>query len=242
MKKKVLTVAFVVALIAIMVSGTLAYFTDNDEVTNTFTIGSVKIEIFENDKPTDDDTVEFDKPFVPIVNTADPSQDASYIPKAVKVQNTGNNNAYIRTHIAIPKALIGYLYLDLDTNSGWVRKQPDTTATVDGVLYDVFTYDYDTAVAPNAFTNELLKGVYLGSNVDLEENSNGDLVFVLRKDDGTTQTSSFIAHTKNADGTYTTNEVNVLVASQAIQTAGFEGVTVTEALNSGFTAHPWPMN
>ena len=40
MKKKVLTVALVVALIAIMVSGTLAYFTDNDEVTNTFTIGS----------------------------------------------------------------------------------------------------------------------------------------------------------------------------------------------------------
>lgn len=48
MKKKVLTVALVVALIAIMVSGTLAYFTDNDEVTNTFTIGSVEIEIHEN--------------------------------------------------------------------------------------------------------------------------------------------------------------------------------------------------
>ena len=49
MKKKVLTVALVVALIAIVVSSSLAYFTDTDQVTNTFTVGSVKIEIYENE-------------------------------------------------------------------------------------------------------------------------------------------------------------------------------------------------
>ena len=48
MKKKILTVSLVVALIAIMVSGTLAYFTAEDEVTNTFTIGSVIIEVVED--------------------------------------------------------------------------------------------------------------------------------------------------------------------------------------------------
>ena len=48
MKKKVLSVALVVAMIAIMVSGTLAYFTARDDVTNTFTVGSVEIEIYEN--------------------------------------------------------------------------------------------------------------------------------------------------------------------------------------------------
>ena len=42
MKKKVLSIALIVALIAIVVSGSLAYFTDRDEVNNTFTIGSVK--------------------------------------------------------------------------------------------------------------------------------------------------------------------------------------------------------
>ena len=55
MKKKILGVALVVALVAIMVGGTLAYFTAEDEVTNTFTIGSVKIEIYENDAPTEID-------------------------------------------------------------------------------------------------------------------------------------------------------------------------------------------
>ena len=48
MKKKILTVAVVVVLIAIMVGGSLAYFTDNDEVTNSFTIGSVEIDRWEN--------------------------------------------------------------------------------------------------------------------------------------------------------------------------------------------------
>lgn len=80
MKKKVLTLALVVALIAIMVTGTLAYFTDNDEVNNTFTVGSVLIEIFENNEETTSDTIKFEKPLTPVVNS-DPSKDESYIHK-----------------------------------------------------------------------------------------------------------------------------------------------------------------
>ena len=48
MKKKVLLITAIVAILAIAVSGTLAYFTAEDSATNTFTIGSVKIEIYEN--------------------------------------------------------------------------------------------------------------------------------------------------------------------------------------------------
>ena len=47
MKKKILSVALVVAVLAIVVGGTLAYFTDDDKVTNTFTFGSVLIDIIE---------------------------------------------------------------------------------------------------------------------------------------------------------------------------------------------------
>ena len=46
MKKKALSVALVFALIAIMVGSSLAYFTDADQVTNTFTVGSVLIDIW----------------------------------------------------------------------------------------------------------------------------------------------------------------------------------------------------
>lgn len=238
MKKKFLTVALAVALIAIMVSGTLAYFTAEDEVTNTFTIGSVKIEIYENDNATTSDTISFDKPLTPIVNTEAPSEDASYIAKVVDVKNTGANDAYIRTHIAVPTELIGYLQLVIDLE-GW-SVIGSTTAEVNGVAYTVFTYDHNAVVASGSFTNELLQGVYLMSDVDLEEDASGNLVFVKGNVDGTTTTSSFVAHTKNADGSYTSTTVNILVASQAIQAEGFTG-GATAALNTGFggNTNPW---
>lgn len=234
MKKKILSLALVIALVAIMVTGTLAYFTAEDEVTNTFTVGSVKIEIYENDEPTDEEVMPFG-PLTPIVNVEDPSADVSYMGKVVEVKNTGANDAYIRTHIAIPTDLVGYLYLDLNT-AGWER-QTDSTATVDGVNYTVFTYDYTAAVPGGEFTTELLKGVYLGSNVDLVEDASGNLLFAIRENGEITSTSAFVAHTKTANG-YASNEVNVLVASQAIQTQGFEN-GATAALNAGFTTHPW---
>lgn len=236
MKKKILSLALVVALLAIMVGGTLAYFTAEDEVTNTFTVGSVKIEIFENGEETKEDTIVFDEPLIPIVNTTTPSEDASYQGKVVKVKNTGANDAYIRTHIAIPTKLVNYLHLDLD-ETGWSR-QADSTANVDGVDYTVFTYDYEAAVVSNDFTGELLKGVYLGHDVDLlEDETTGNLEFVLRVNGEVTEKSGFIAHTKTAAG-YESAKVNVLVASQAIQAQGFEN-GATAALNTGFTGNPW---
>ena len=236
MKKKILTLALVLALVAIMVGGSLAYFTDNDEVTNTFTVGSVKIEIFENGELTKEDVVTFEEPLVPVVN-ADPSQDSGYIEKAVDVHNTGVNAAYIRTHIAIPTNLVGYLYLDLD-ETGWNR-QADSTAVVGNVNYTVFTYDYNTALESGKNTGDLLKGVYLGSDVDLKEDSDGNLWFVRKVNGEIIHESGFQAHTKSGDA-YTSEKVNILVASQAIQAQGFENSTVSEALTTGFPAHPWP--
>jgi predicted ribosomally synthesized peptide with SipW-like signal peptide len=221
-----------VALLAIVVSGTLAYFTDTDEVTNTFTVGSVLIEIYENEKATDSDTIEFVERLTPVVN-ADPSQDESYITKAVKVQNTGLNAAYIRTCLAIPTNLVGYLELDVSTD--WV-KVAEATGTKDGIAYTVYIYDYSAEVAPNAFTPDLLKGVYLASDVDLEADSNGSLWFVKKTNGEITDRSGFLAHTKTANG-YTSNTVNVLVASQAIQAQGFADATT--ALNTGFPQNPW---
>lgn len=49
MKKKIITTALVLALLAVaFVGGTLAYFTDNKTETNTFTVGSVEIELYES--------------------------------------------------------------------------------------------------------------------------------------------------------------------------------------------------
>ena len=236
MKKKVLGIALVVMLIAIVVSGTLAYFTAEDEAINTFTYGSVEIEIYENDEATTEDTRSLGK-LTPVVKET-PSDDVSYIDKVVDVKNIGANDAYIRTHIAIPTDLINYLQLDV-TTSGW-SYIGSTTASVGGVNYTVFTYDHTAAVAPNGFTSELLQGVYLKSDVDLAENADGNLVFVKKANGQITHNSGYVAHTKNADGTYTSANVNILVASEAIQAQGFEN-GATNALNSGFEAdtNPW---
>ena len=237
MKKKILTIALLAALAAVIVSGSLAYFTAEDKATNTFTIGSVKIEIYENGLATTSDTMPFGK-LLPIVNTGSPSSDVNYIKKVVDVKNTGTSTAYIRTHIALPAVLADYLHLDVST-AGW-SYLGSTSATVNGVTYQVYTYDYLSPVDANGFTTKLLQGVYLESNVDLEENSDGDLVFILRDGEGNcTQSSGFVAHTKNADGSYTSVTVNVLVASQAIQSQGF--TSATAALNAGFgeNTNPW---
>ena len=46
MKKKILVLCLVVALAATaIIGGTLAYFTDTDEETNTFTAGGVEIDL-----------------------------------------------------------------------------------------------------------------------------------------------------------------------------------------------------
>lgn len=239
MKKKLLAVALAVALIAIMVSGTLAYFTAEDEVTNTFTIGSVDIEIFENDKETASTVVSFTKPLLPIVNTDDPTADSGYAAKTVKVKSTGLNDAYIRLHIAFPSALLDYLQLDADA-TGW-GNFVQTEATVEGVEYTVMSFDYQAIVKPGEFTAELLKGVYLKSEVDIKDNpatASADLEFCKPDGNGGYTFSGFVAHQKTDTG-YTSNTVNILVYSQAIQAQGFSDATT--ALNSGFgvNTNPW---
>ena len=53
MKKKVLAISLIVALLAIaVVSGSLAWFSDEDSVTNTFTVG--EIDIFQHEHEHDD--------------------------------------------------------------------------------------------------------------------------------------------------------------------------------------------
>ena len=49
MKKKITALALVVAILAIaIIGGTLAYFTDESQVvSNTFTAGNVKIDLYE---------------------------------------------------------------------------------------------------------------------------------------------------------------------------------------------------
>ena len=241
MKKKVLTAALALLMIALAVGGSLAFFTAEDEATNTFTLGSVSIEIWENGEATNSDRVIFDKPMIPVVNEQKITTDPGYVPKAVKVESTGENAAYIRVHLAVPTALVEYLELRMNPDdSGWDYIGTSDTKLVDGVAYTVKTYDYKEAVAPKAFTPELLLGAYLRSEVDTKDNPATpaeDLEFCKPDGDGYAF-SGFVAHRKTASG-YSSNTVCILVAAEAMQDRGFTDATT--ALNTGFgeNTNPW---
>lgn len=113
MKKRIVTIALVVALVAIAAVGTLAYFTDTDNATNTFTVGNVSIDLIEQQRG-ENGLVPFEqnKKLYPIVGSAQGEKDEygmplakNYVDKMVTIQNTGSEKAYIRAYFAIPSAL-----------------------------------------------------------------------------------------------------------------------------------------
>ena len=114
MKKKLTLVVTCVVLVAAMViGGTLAYFTDTDDATNTFAVGNVKIDLIEQQRG-ENGLVPFEqnKKLYPIVGSAQGDKDEygmpiakNYVDKMVTIENTGSEKAYIRAYFAIPSAL-----------------------------------------------------------------------------------------------------------------------------------------
>ena len=109
MKKKITALCLCVALLAVAVVGaSLAYFTDNDQADNTFTAGSVKIQLIEEQSNADHTGfVPYDgeKVLMPIVGSAQGEKypngqpkAENYIDKVVTIQNTGKTAAWIRAY------------------------------------------------------------------------------------------------------------------------------------------------
>lgn len=89
MKKKLLAMCLVVALAATaVIGGTLAYFTDNDAATNTFTVGNVDIELTE---PNWDDHG---------ADEADTVYPGEPLDKDPTVENIGNNPCFVRVSVS----------------------------------------------------------------------------------------------------------------------------------------------
>lgn len=229
MKKKIAVLSLAIAIIAIaVVGGSLAWFNDTDEVTNTFIVGDIDIE--QHEKDNDGNAFVQNQTMLPIVNTTAPSTDANYIDKVVTVENTGKNDAYVRTYIAVRSDLASLLTLDFGTLTGWTKDtNTETTATIDGVEHTLVSYTYNPKLlgmtGNTTDTSEaLLKGVYLNSNVDVIKNDNGTANFTV---DGTAVTTFDI----------NSNTVEVIVATQGVQQSGFSDAAT--AVNSAFPHSPW---
>lgn len=105
MKKKVISIALIIALIAVIAAGSFAYFTDTKSAKNTFTVGDVKIKLDETNinDPTGDRVTsnEYTSVFPGVEYKKDPI-----------VTNTGKNDAYVRAVVTIENGMnwLGFYY------------------------------------------------------------------------------------------------------------------------------------
>lgn len=139
MKKKVLVIALALSLVAVTALGvTLAYFTDKEQTTNTFTVGNVAIELRE---PKWVSTGSVDAPNVYPGESLD---------KDPTIYNIGENPCFVRVQVTVPEQ-----YKNLITfRTNWV----------DGALGANWEkvgdyYYYNLPVAPQANTTPLFQQV-----------------------------------------------------------------------------------
>lgn len=253
MKKKITTIFLCVALFAIVAVGaSLAYFTDTDSKTNTFTTAKVDITLIEEFKQ--------DSKLVPGT-----SKDGNAVEKEVTVENESDSEpSYVRVHIAVPSALVDQdlnSYNDMlhwnfkadawapkgwslkpiytENDNGWTdngrANQNAYNTTINGVDYTVWVVTYRSILEPGATTSgAAMTQMYLDWRVDTN--------------DGKTYTkANYNADGSKAEGTmsYTLPEdgkIPVLVVAEGTQAAGFNNAY--EALNAAFgapsaTNNPW---
>ena len=191
MKKKIVAMCATVAIAALAVGGTLAYFTDTDAKTNVFTTGNVDITLEEtfNEK---------NLKLTPGVK----------IQKEVTVKNEGSEPAYVRVHVAVPAVLdsgsedkpefAAYnntLHINWDGASaadGQWTQFPTTTetgpnasypnwpanggnynfyqTTINGIDYNVYVYTYESPLAAGKSTEtNAISQMYLDTKVTNEQ-------------------------------------------------------------------------
>lgn len=240
MKKKLTAVALIVCMIAIMLVGaTMAYFTDKTEdVENTFTVGSVQIELKED--------------FVQASQLM-PGMDVN---KDAWIENVGTNDAWVWAEVLIPAALddkddhspsapglgnsLHFNYQGMyakeyaqNTNADgkfynekmdqlWIMQYNDKgvrysfvgTEKIGDVVYNKFVKLYSEKLAPKAKTSNFMDKVYMDKAVDQCAEHENCLIL--------------------ADGqTHYTGEWNIIVRAFAMQAEGVASVEAAWAEYNG---------
>lgn len=178
--------ASVVMVGAMAFGGAVAYLTDNEQTTNTFTVGKVQVDLEEPKYPGNAS---------PEVTNIVPNQE---IDKNPMVENTGKNEAIVYASVSIPvKKLVvaaddgtrqaetmtqvfqtsadGTSFSDTSVNNNWVlikteyktadgdlvTKQDDVEAIPESAVEVVRTYGYNTKLGVNETTDSIFDKVKL---------------------------------------------------------------------------------
>lgn len=152
MKKRIIAISLVVAMLAIaVIGGSLAYFTDTDAATNTFTVGNVDIKLIEQQKGAEGlEPFDQEKNLVP----SQPKGDG-VISKIVSVENTGSNPAYVWVEMKIPTTLLNLV------NGQYPADTQESLNALHYNNYGYFCVGYNT---PNYTTAPVTDGIL---NADL---------------------------------------------------------------------------
>lgn len=262
-KKSIIAASALVLAVSVAVGGTFAYnngFEGNvKSAMNVMEYGKgVSIEIVEQQRANGDNSeleaFEQGKALYPIIGGAQNAKDKwgmpetatakNFVDKIVRVQNTGEADAYIRFFFAVPVGALGDNTPTNDvihtswgnrfdatglgkyntgdgwkTDWGWLYESNDEIRTeIDGILYEIDTFVYDKAIAPGEITSAALAGVYMDSRVDYV---NGEYTF-----DGKVVNLDF------------TQQFVLPVFAQAVNAE--LGDTAAEAFaNAGMPDNPW---
>lgn len=152
MKKKILALTLCVAMLAIMlVSGTLAYFTDTNAKTNTFTVGNVDIDLTE---PKWDETGSKD---------AEDVYPGEALAKDPTVTNNGANPCFVRISVTGWDALIN---AGLSQNNITYRTDyEDDKLGENWVLHTDGYFYYTEVLAVGATTDALFDQIVIPTDV-----------------------------------------------------------------------------
>lgn len=257
MKKKLTLVVTCVVLVAAMViGGTLAYFTDTDDATNTFAVGNVKIELIEQQRG-ENGLVPFEqnKKLYPIVGSAQGEKDAlgmptakNYVDKMVTIENTGSEKAYIRTYFAIPSALddgyetfnAGMNVLHFNFGNKVVNGAISSTEGVEwiwthGNKWNYFETTLNDGIKYNVYYADYYQAVDAGATTEqLVQGVYLDKTFDIK--DG--KCYAFDKEVTLDDG-WNWNSVSCPVFAIACQAEGFDNATAAMEAAFGAQYNPW---
>ncbi|OQB24258.1 MAG: hypothetical protein BWY11_01237 [Firmicutes bacterium ADurb.Bin182] len=201
MKKKIFVISLAVAVLAIaIIGGTLAWFTDEKEATNTFTVGDVSILLREPlwngiDFDEEWEDVGYDPNRSPAlgVDNAYNLVPGRLIGKDPQVKNDGKNACYVRLVLTSD---------DITTAEMW-------NAVISEVIQNQDTTNWDWSVDGSS--------VYVSYNAVLEpEGTTGPAFTGLKIDENATEAD--ITSVFGGDG-----KLDLVVTAQAIQAEGFDG-------------------
>lgn len=174
MKKKKTVLAAIILLLMFVVGGAIAYFTDTDTVTNTFTIGSVDITLTEDGWDALADTNNNDIP-----DAAEDMLPGESVTKDPTINNVSTKNpAYVFVKVEVPcttivaPAVTSEEIFTYTVNSGWTELSTAAVAcTSGGTATHVYYYGTNgtlTALAkaadastPTSTSNPLFSSISL---------------------------------------------------------------------------------